>query len=126
MGRDSCVVNGLPIGETGDCIPVETAENVAPSSVDDDELTDKNAEVEVDKQNSPLPIVCVSQTADTPRNPKKRQFKCMNMNNSSANEKRELQCELMKLKIYKHKLEVLKLERELTLPPSEYTKEICE
>jgi len=43
--------------------------------------------------------------------------------NESYEQKRSLQNDLMKIKIYKHKLEILKLERELNLPESEFTSE---
>jgi len=59
---------------------------------------------------------------DERRNRKRKLF-VQRDNDESTDEKRALQKELMKAKIYKHKLEILKLERELDLPNSEFTLE---
>jgi len=104
---------------------VEAAQHTASSvAADESVILDNDIQIEVDKPPTPCPTTSLPQSSATPRNAKKRQFKCID--DTLGHEKRELQCELMKLKIYKHKLEVLKLERELTLPPSEFTKQLTE
>jgi len=125
IGKDSCVVNGLPIGETEDVIPVEAEQHAASFvAAGESVILDKDVEIEVDKPPTPCPTSSLPQSSVTPRNPKKWQFKCVH--DTLGQKKRELQCELMKLKIYKPKLEVLKLEKELSLPPSEFTKKFSE
>jgi len=63
-----------------------------------------------------------SRIASGERNKLKRRF--INTQSEEQIQKHKLQSELMQIKIYKHKLEVFKLEKELNLPASDFTKEL--
>jgi hypothetical protein len=98
IGKDSPVIEGLDIRETDD------------------------------------PVVAIPQASPCPRTPStsdpsptgNHSRTRKDINNEEIGVKRKLQCELMQIKIYKNKLEVMKLERELSLPPSSYATDVLD
>lgn len=98
-------MEGLPIGETGNFVPTE---------IYDSQIS--NPDIAADQLELSTPAAQLSR--------KSRQLK---RKSDTAKQilvaQKEAKLELMKLQIYKTKLEALKLERELNLPRSGFTKE---
>jgi hypothetical protein len=109
IGKDSPVIDGLDIGETDDPVVANPQESPCPRT----------------PSQIPRELSASKVTSDpSPTENRSRTWK--DINNEEIGVKRKLQCELMQIKLYKHKLEVMKLERELSLPPSTYATDVLD
>jgi hypothetical protein len=97
IGEDSPVLDGLRIPESGRRQPPAAPEQ----------------EVEFDEEGEPI---------STP--PLRRQKKRRVAQSELLDVKRQKQVELLELQAYKTRLDCLKLERDLQLEPSDYTKSL--
>jgi len=101
IGKDTAVVEGLAIGESGKPAEEQLMER--------DENHNPAAEnsTSMDQSNS----------SGSKKNVKRRYLE----DSTHIQKKIDLQIELMEIKIYKHRLEALQLEKEIGIPRSKFT-----
>lgn len=131
LGKDSKVVDGLRLPESGDNVIIacgnETDEDIANDEWKNFPPTTSN--VRSDSNNyvtSNMPNTnSLNENSTQTRKRKNRIETTLAPNKKhSAEEAEKLKRELMKVEIYHRKLQILKIEEELGLPYSEFTRDI--
>jgi hypothetical protein len=113
IGKETPVVDGLEIGESGHSVyapPKSTVEELTPETI----------------PSIPSPTLAPSRLGKYQFGRKNLRRTPVGQTDAAVTKKQKLQCELMEIKIYKHRLECLRIERDLSLPRSTFTEKVFE